>query len=312
MEGITFYFGFEQDLIIWLQNLLGEAGTAIGTVLTGLGETVFLIVLLGGLYWCYDKETAKKIGVYIVFALMFNSMSKNLVLRRRPYMDNHDIKCLKAPTDAEGDIYDISVQGYSFPSGHSTNAAVIYGALPLFYKKTVFKVCAFLLPFLVGLSRLILGVHYPTDVIGGWIMGYGSIFIMIGLGKLIKKKEILYLVVFLISAVGMLFCDTEDYYTSLGVMAGFFLAVIFEERFVFFENTRKPLYCVLRIAGGILGFVLLNYVLKLPFSEEFLKGGSYMALIVRFIRYTVLVFLLLGVYPMSFRIVEGYIELKKR
>jgi len=61
-----------------------------------------------------------------------------------------------------------------------------------------------------------------------------------------------------------------------------------------------------------LGFVLLNYVLKLPFSEEFLKGGSYMALIVRFIRYTVLVFLLLGVYPMSFRIVEGYIELKKR
>ena len=63
MDGITFYFEFEQDIIIWLQELLGGAGAAVGTVLSGIGETVFLIVLLGGIYWCFDKETAKKIGV---------------------------------------------------------------------------------------------------------------------------------------------------------------------------------------------------------------------------------------------------------
>ena len=312
MDGITFYFGFEQDLIIWLQSVLGEAAAAVGTVLSFFGETVFLIVVLGAIYWCFDKETAKKIGVYIVFALMFNSMSKNLVLRRRPYMDNHSIKCLRAPTTTEGDVYDIAVQGYSFPSGHSTNAAVIYGSFPFFYKHKALKIAAFLLPFLVGLSRVILGVHYPTDVLIGWLMGYGSIFIIMGLSKLIKKKEILFLVVFLFCALGMLFCKTEDYYASLGVMAGFFLAVIFEEKFVFFENTRNPLYVVLRIAGGVLGFAILNYVLKLPFSEAFLKGGSYLALLVRFVRYTLIVFILLGVYPKLFRVVEGYIELKRR
>jgi membrane-associated phospholipid phosphatase len=48
-------------------------------------------------------------------------MAKNIALRRRPYFDHESIHILRV-VEPEADIYDIAAQGYSFPSGHSTNA----------------------------------------------------------------------------------------------------------------------------------------------------------------------------------------------
>ena len=71
-----------------------------------------------------------------------------------------------------------------------------------------------------------------------------------------------------------------------------------------FENTRKPLQCVLRLVGGFSGIGLLDILLKLPFPSDFLTSGTLPALLVRSARYFVIVFLLLGVYPLAFRFFE--------
>ena len=311
MDGNTFYFEIEAQFMIWLQNLLGEAGKYLGTLFTVFGETMVLVVILIFIYWCYDKELGKRIGVAIVTTVAWNPLVKNVALRRRPYMDIPEIKCLKAPTTTESSVMDIAAQGYSFPSAHATNSACVYSFMALEKRKRIFKVCAVVLPFIVGLSRVMLGVHFPTDVIIGWIMGYVISFGVFFLNSKVKRRWIVNLIIFAITLIGLFYCRTEDYFSTLGVMAGVFLAMPVEEKFVKFENTRNPLFCVLRVGVGLGAFALLNYLLKLPFSEEFLHNGSLISLSVRSIRYFVIVFVLLGLYPALFKVVESRLVRKK-
>jgi membrane-associated phospholipid phosphatase len=76
---------------------------------------------------------------------------------------------------------EIGVTGYSFPSGHCTGVAAIYGMFALILvrsgerstRRWLFLAPVGMLIFAVGVSRLYLGVHYPCDVIGGWSAGLG-------------------------------------------------------------------------------------------------------------------------------------------
>lgn len=68
----------------------------------------------------------------------------------------------------------------SFPSAHSMTAAALYGSIALnslaitpSYHNTLLTVCAFLF-FMIGISRVYLGIHYFTDVVGGWSLGYAA------------------------------------------------------------------------------------------------------------------------------------------
>ena len=224
MESISFYFEWEVALQAWIQSFMGSFGTAVMSFLTLFGEEVMLIGILGYIYWCYDKEFGKFIGNNVVVGIVLNPLLKNLALRRRPYFDHPNIKCLK-PVHADADIYDIAAQGYSFPSGHSMNSAVIYGSLPMYKKKSrVLRILAFLMPFLVGLSRVALGVHYVTDVLMGWALGAGLVLVFSFLQRKVKNIHLLHAIIFLVSLSGLFYCQTTDYFTGLGLMGGFFLA----------------------------------------------------------------------------------------
>ena len=307
MDGNTFFFGFEPEFMMWLQECFGEAGRIVAGIFTFFGEDLFLIAILGFIYWCLDKRIGKIIGVNIVTAVCLNPLLKNIALRKRPYMVHDNIKCLKAP-EASGDIYDVNLQGYSFPSGHSMNSACVYGTMPFVLKHRIFKIVAFVLPLIVGFSRVLLGVHYPTDVLCGWAAGA-----LIGVGltllqRRIRRKEILYLVLFLVSATGVFFCKTDDYFTSLGVMAGLFPAFIFEEKVVNFDNTRRVPYCILRVVGGFAVYFIVNLTLKALFSIPALNFCDTATRLLRSLRYAVIVFTAIGVYPMAFGVFEGFCD----
>ena len=304
MNGI-FYFDWEMRLMEWLQAHIGSEGIGFWLIsnLSAFGEELLMVAIMGFLYWGLNKEFGKFLGVNVLMANVWNPMIKNVFLRLRPYfVEEYNVKLLRK-IDADADAMDVAAQGYSFPSGHSCGAVVAYGSLAVHEKKRkLLWVLAILLPLLVGFSRVVVGAHYPTDVLVGWALGILVVILVPWLRKKIQNRWLFYAVLLLSTLPGFFYCTSTDYFSSFGMLIGFVLAEPFEEKYVQFENTSNILRCILRTIGGGLVYFGLNTVLKMPFSKELLDAGDLTAHLIRTARYAVVIFAAVGVYPMLFKL----------
>ena len=299
--GTTFFFTWEVSLMEWLQSHIGSTGISFISNFSLFGEELPLILIVGFLYWSYDKKMGRSVGLIAIMGLIWNTMIKNIVMRRRPYFDHESINILRV-VDSEADIYDISAQGYSFPSAHSTNAVTVFGSLAVNLRKRWFTVIAIMIPLLTGISRFVVGAHYPTDVMAGWLLGLTSVVLVYTLQKKVKNTLVLYGILLITAIPGFFYCTSADYFTAVGLLIGFMGGTLLDDYCVRFEDTRKPLFMVTRLLGGLAVYLVLNTVLKMPFSKEFLTDGSTAALMVRCARYAIVAFVDFGVYPMLFKL----------
>lgn len=126
-----------------------------------LGDGIFWYSLAIALPFFYGADAVLAIGHITVAALVcvaIYSQLKNRLVRQRPFISFSDIQAHTAPLDL-----------YSFPSGHTMNAvnfAILFSA---FFPVLLWLVVPFAI--LVALSRVILGMHYPTDVLVGAALG---------------------------------------------------------------------------------------------------------------------------------------------
>lgn len=305
LTGNTFSFPWEASLMEWLQTHLSGAVPVI-SFLSTFGEELVMILILGFLYWWYDKKAGKAIGLSVLMGITWNPLIKNVFLRRRPYFDHEGIRILRL-VEPKADPMNISAQGFSFPSGHSTNAVAMYGSLGQYFKKKWLTAAALALPLLVGFSRVVVGAHYPTDVFVGWLLGVIVLLLVPWLQKKLQKDWLLYLILLATVLPGFFYCKSADYFTGAGLMIGFMAGSLLEDRKVRFSNTRSIPCGLLRLAGGLAVYFTMNFLLKAPFSKTFLDGGTTGALLVRAARYAVIAFLEFGVYPMLFARVEGFL-----
>ena len=303
-EGL-FYFDWELQLMEWLQAHIGSSGFGFWLLsnLSAFGEQLLLVAVMGFLYWGLNKEFGKYLGLNVLMVNVWNPMIKNVFLRLRPYfVPGYKVELLRL-IDSGADPMDVAAQGYSFPSGHSSSAVAAYGSLAAHEKKKkLLWVLAAVLPLLVGFSRVYMGAHYPTDVLCGWLLGAVVVILVPWLRKKIKSRWLFYAVLLLSTVPGFFYCDSNDYFTSFGMLLGFVLAEPFEERYVKFENTRNILRCILRTVGGALVYFGLNEILKLPFPKELLDAGDLTAHLIRSARYAVVIFAAVGVYPLLFKV----------
>lgn len=300
MEGVSFFFDWEIALMDWLQEMLGPFGERLAAFLTLFGEELVTVLVIGFVYLCYDKRAGKRIALVVIVSNVWNPMVKNIALRRRPYFDHPEIRCLK-PVDSNADVMDVVAQGYSFPSGHSQNAMTVFGMLAVTMKKKGLIALAAVMPLLVGLSRVCLGVHFPTDVLAGWTLGLLTVSILGWLQKKVKRQWMLSLILLATGIPGFFYCKTNDYYIFYGLMLGYLAGTMAEERFVRFRNTRKPLRAAARVLGAGLLFLGMSLLIHVFFPEAYLDSATTGAFLVRMLWMAVTMFIIVFVYPMVFR-----------
>jgi undecaprenyl-diphosphatase len=126
-----------------------------------LGDGVFWYCLMGALpvvHGFAGLVAALHMGLAALLGVALYRLLKRRTGRPRPFVRNHDVKLGAVPLDR-----------YSFPSGHTLHA-VGFTAVAVWHFPELAPV---LVPFalLVALSRVVLGLHYPTDVVAGAVLG---------------------------------------------------------------------------------------------------------------------------------------------
>ncbi len=106
--------------------------------------------------------------IYLIVGAFLVYVIKSLFKRKRPYCNNFIIN--KSNINHGNEVVKLKSDEYSFPSGHATVALIFYLILRKKYKK--YSLIFAIIPILVGFSRIYLGVHYISDVICGFIIGY--------------------------------------------------------------------------------------------------------------------------------------------
>lgn len=165
------------NILLWIQdNIRNDFLTPIMRFITGLGNAGIIWIAIA-LFCLYFKKT-RNVGMLVILSLIGslvinNIIIKNLVARIRPYEVIEGLEILiQKPVE------------FSFPSGHAASSFAAGVILFLSCPKK-YGVPALILAFLIGISRLYVGVHYPTDVLGGMITGT---LIAICIWKVYQKK----------------------------------------------------------------------------------------------------------------------------
>jgi undecaprenyl-diphosphatase len=169
---------FEADLLIQINNIFScDALDFLFSFISLLGNKGGIWIAIALILTLIPKT--RKCGICMMISLLFcliigNGILKPLFARVRPYNFSSDIVLITEP-----------LSDYSFPSGHTMAAFASAIAMYTFYKKS--GIIMLVGAFLMGLSRIYLCMHYPTDVLGGMVFG-----VLFGIAsyKILKKVKI--------------------------------------------------------------------------------------------------------------------------
>jgi membrane-associated phospholipid phosphatase len=156
------------DCIRNIQGIQSPGLTAFVKAFTALGTELLYIPVLLLLLWCVDEKKGARLGFIIILSAFVNGFAKELFKQPRPFSLEPAVGLAFEPS-------------YGVPSGHAQLSVCF--ALPLAIwacgsgrprrsgGKAAIRIGAALFILGIAFTRLYLGVHFPTDILAGWLLG---------------------------------------------------------------------------------------------------------------------------------------------
>jgi membrane-associated phospholipid phosphatase len=171
-------FGFDTTVLLWIHQWANPGLDAVMLKITALGNPEFVVplvvLIVGWLWWKHRRLEAKMVAIACLGASILNQELKLFFAKPRPELWTRLI----------------TENTFSFPSGHALGSLVLYGLLayilavqfPKFSRWIYCGAVGFITA--IGLSRLYLGVHWPTDILAGYAVGFLWLMICITMLRL--------------------------------------------------------------------------------------------------------------------------------
>lgn len=151
-------YEFGIRLIQWLQTFSPALDGAMNSF-TFLGRIEFYLVFIPFIYWSADRRLGLRLLLILIYTDLVSSSFKLLLHQPRPYWVG-DVKALSTETS------------YGIPSSHASNTLAVGGYLIRHLRQNWLRWLIGILVFFIAFSRLYLGVHFPQDVLFGWLIGF--------------------------------------------------------------------------------------------------------------------------------------------
>lgn len=309
------------EFLYLLEGLRCPVLDNIFLALTILGEeTVFLAVSIA-VFWCVDKREGYFILMCGLVGTVINQGIKMIARIERPWILSPGFEPVGGAVK--------EATGYSFPSGHTQNAACTYGAIGIFSKRRWVKIAAAAVVILVAFSRMYLGVHTPMDVGTSLLIGCALLVVfrflfagegrferampfLVGLSALLSLGLLIYTMSLpetivtpdtaeLASYVKNLADTRDNAVTLFGCMLGLLLVYPLD-RFVIKFDTHATWYAnVIKVVVGALGVILVLKGLEQPIELFVGLFTTSPTLIATALRYFLTVAFAGVFWPLTFR-----------
>ena len=272
-----------EDALVWgmewiiaVQAVGGPFLQTFFEAVTFMGEEYFFLVLIPILFWSVDTAAGARVGFAFLISAYVNPILKDMFNQPRPYQINPEVS-------------DHEVAGSGMPSGHAQSSIVVWGVLAAQVKRPWFWIFAMFIAFLIGFSRIYLGVHFPHQVLAGWLAGAVLLVLFLLFDPRVEHfVSRLSLAPQLLVTLGIpllmaLLYPHDDTVSSAAVMAGFGSGVVLSRRYVPFSAAGIWWHRVVRSILGLVILLALYFGLSALFPGD--EAGEFASYTFRFIRY---------------------------
>ena len=280
------------DILLALQEFRNGAGSCLVEFMSKMsyiGDMNMVLIIMALIYWCVNKDFGRYLLMGWSGTRIVNGLLKVTACVYRPW-----IRDPRIVPDSEAIV---TATGYSFPSGHTMNAAALYGGAAMKKELSrIFRIALALMVALIAFSRNFLGVHSPQDTLvavgAGLLVMWLTAKLMSWIEKNPKKDVVVMCIGICISvavaiyaslksypvdydANGKLLVDgakmAKDTFKGVGWCIGFLVGWVLESRYIDFSTDVPMKTRAARLTTGLLGYYVISLIL-IPVIKKWFPG----------------------------------------